>query len=242
MCEISIDQDEKHAIDAIFACNRFKVLFETLSKYVVKENGYGATGNTLRGFHLARTAAEKKDKTIKNNRECFDSWAEEQIVSDRYISVASTKISHRNWKYEQATMLQNKFKENGVKNAAEEKDVWRFVKLIDLFIKNRIFAEVNPDKKRILINAFEVPLDKYSLIKVRQSYNSSIEGQRRSEYPRMPEKVSMGWVKKKTQYELVQDIIKNISTESAFRYDVFAWNYDHLSGIENRLLDSLIEK
>jgi len=239
MFSFKIDEKDQEYVEESFRCNEFKTLFDVFKTEVIEEKGLGAAGNTLRSFHR-----QNYKKDWPNNRECFDVWAKNAIKKDEFITLASCKSDLREWKYEQASTLQKSFYVNGVikkVGVTEEKDKWRFVKLIDLFIKNRILhscGEIKDD----LIKSFDVPLDSFSLKMIRRTYNLDTNRKQLENKKKMPSNASMGWITSRSQYELIQMLFSAISNDNAFKCDILAWNFGHLNGLERALLKRILGK
>jgi hypothetical protein len=103
-------------------------------------------------------------------------------------------------------------------------EFYQFNKLIDLFFKFLpLYSELNILTKKWIFNNTAVPLDKFSLTKLRE-YNTALG---------IKKNVSMNFIKDENIYKRIQNEIKLICKDiPVIIFDLYAWETGHFEDKE----------
>jgi hypothetical protein len=196
---------EKGRLEKVFFTQSFEK--NQLIRYCVDKS-------TIRSFHR-----EKAVKTYKP-LSLFQFWANDYLSNNKNIERINSRKDFA--KLKQSTLLSlMRFWEKEDKGKPE---FYQFNKLIDLFFKFLpLYSDLNIHTKKWIFNNAAVPLDKFSLSKLRE-YNSALG---------IKKNVSMNFIKDEIIYKKIQKEIKLICKDiPVIIFDLYAWETGHFEDKE----------
>jgi len=219
-------QNRQHLVDKLASSKKhIASMISTISSDISSIVNESVSGNTFRAFkHMPDSPSH-----------FFKSWAKERI-DDKQIFESLVKCASASEYDRWLTKFSNDLDSSWINKMGENYGLYfgPRLKLCNLLMKRVVLWERIPNNRRErLIEIIHVPLDRYTLIAIKNCLDRNIE---RNFIGRIPNNPTMRFIINEQMYFALQNEIRSIAIDAnvfPIYLDYLAWNISHSSADQN---------